>query len=288
MSIDILQEKIRKLKCPIVVEMPLEVDQIPAQLCTQDPVESMATYCRELMADLKGIVPAVRFSFDHFAIMGPKGLQTLTQLLQEAHGLGYYVVLDGPSVNSPLAAQRAAKLLEEGSAFYCDGLILFSYIGSDVIRPFLDNCKSGKSVFFVVRTPNKSAVELQDLMTGSRLVHVAAADAVNRYGETVCGKCGYSQLGVVTSATNANSVMGLRGKYKRMFLMVDGLDYPGGNCKNASHGFDRFGHGCVLSIGAAITAAWKEAKEDCDTTVNHAVLAVERIRNNINRYISVL
>jgi orotidine-5'-phosphate decarboxylase len=140
----------------------------------------------------------------------------------------------------------------------------------------------------MVRTPNKSAAELQDLMTGARLVHAAAADMVNRYGETILGKCGYSQLAVVTSATNAAAVSCLRGKYNRLFLLVDGLDYPGGNGKNASCGFDRFGHGCAVTVGPAITAAWKEKETDGSDYVQQAVAAAERIRNNLGRYISIL
>ena len=62
-------------------------------------------------------MPAVRFSFDQFALMGPEGLDSLSELLKEAHSLGYYVLLDGPAVNTPWAAQRAASMLEEGSSF---------------------------------------------------------------------------------------------------------------------------------------------------------------------------
>ena len=156
------------------------------------------------------------------------------------------------------------------------------------MKPFLPYCKEGKSVFFAVRSANKSAAELQDMMTGSRLVHVAAADHVKRLGENLVGKCGYSQVGVLTAATNANSVSGLRGKFNRMFLLVDGLDYPGGNGKNCSLGFDRFGHGCAMSVCPAITAAWAAEDGDPDAYVELAVQAAERIRNNMTRYITIL
>jgi 16S rRNA processing protein RimM len=70
--------------------------------------------------------------------------------------------------------------------------------------------------------------------------------------------------------------------------IVDGLDYPGGNGKNCSYGFDRFGHGCALSVGPEITAAW--AGEDCDphSFVELAVQAADRIRNNMTRYVTIL
>lgn len=288
MSIDVLQEKIRKLKCPIVLDLSVETDHIPQCVLEAANDSAVAVFCKTLMAGLKGIIPAVRFSFDYFALLGCKGLDALRELIEEAHSLGYYVLLDGPTVHSPWAARRAADLLGEGSDFSCDGLIMSPYIGSDALKPFLDSCKANKSLFVIVRSPNKSAAELQDLMTGTRLVHVAAADMVNRYGETILGKCGYSQLAVVTSATNVGAVSGLRSKYNRLFLLVDGLDYPGGNGKNASYGFDRFGHGCAVTVGPAITAAWKAEQTDGADCVQQAQKAAERIRNNLNRYITIL
>ena len=288
MSIDVLQEKIRKLKCPMVRDLSVEADQIPQCVLEAANESAVTVFCKTLMAGLKGIVPAVRFSFDYFALMGSKGLDALRELIDEAHSLGYYVLLDGPAIHTPYAARRAAELLGEGSEFPCDGLMISPYIGSDAIRPFLNRCKADRALFVMVRTPNKSAAELQDLMTGARLVHAAAADMVNRHGETILGKCGYSQLAVVTSATNAGAVSSLRSKYNRLFLLVDGLDYPGGNAKNVSYGFDRFGHGCAVTVGPSITAAWKEKESDGSDYVQQAVTAAERIRNNLSRYITIL
>ena len=287
MSIDLLQDKIRKGKCPIIVDFTVKGSQIPAHIRQdRDPVDSYAIFCRELMIGMKGIVPGVRFSFDQFALMN--GLSQLSALLKEAAGLGYYVVLDAPSTHSPWAAERAAALLSPESPYPCHCLIADPYAGSDVIKPFLPACKEGKTVFFTVRDPNKSASELQDLMTGSRLVHLAAADLVNRYGEPICGKCGYSQVGALTAATSATAVSGLRSKYSRMFLLVDGLDYPGGNGKICSYGFDKFGHGAAISVGPAITAAWQEAGSDGFDFVQQATRAAERIRNNLTRYFTIL
>lgn len=282
MSVDILQDKIRKTKCPIIVDFALLPEHLPPQLLEgKTETEAMEAYIRSLLTGLKGKVPGVRFHFDQWAILD--SLPVLRELTAAASDLGFYVLLDGPAVLSPWAAQRAATLFD---GYLVDSMILCPYAGSDVIKPFLDYCKAGRSVFLAVRTANKSAVELQDMMTGSRLVHVAAADHVKRLGESIVGKCGYSQLGTMTAATSGNAVMGLRSKYSRMFLLVDGLDYPGGNGKNCSYGFDRFGHGCAMSVGPAITAAWQEAGEA--EPVDAALQAVERIRNNMNRYITIL
>lgn len=284
MSIDILQEKIRKTKSPILVDLAVRPNQVPEFIREgKTEAEALDFFCRELLNGLKGKVAGVRFSFDQWAILGAlEGLTALTKLASE---LGYYVVMDGPAMLSPWAAERATALFD---AYTCDSLILCPYIGSDAMKPFVSFCKAGKSVFFAARTANKSAAELQDIMTGTRLIHAAVADHVKRLGEPLLGKCGYSQMGVLTAATNANAVSGLRMKFKTTFLLVDGLDYPGGNGKNCSYGFDRFGHGCALSVGPEITAAW--TGEGCDPRnyVELAVQAADRIRNNMTRYVTIL
>ena len=88
MSMDVLQEKIRKMKCPIVLDLTVQPQQIPADFHREDPAEEMAVFCAAMLAGLRATVPGVRFSFDQFALLGPTGLQALSRLLQDARGMG--------------------------------------------------------------------------------------------------------------------------------------------------------------------------------------------------------
>lgn len=288
MSVDILQEKVRKTKNPSVVELGMAVSDIPPQF-SQDAA-GYGAFCRELLGGLKGIVPAVRVSFAAFALLGADGLQELTQTLKAAGELGYYVVLDAPEILSPAAAKMVAEsILGKDSLYPCDGLVISGYLGSDVIKPFLPYCKEGKKdIFVIARTANKSAPELQDLLAGSRLVHTAAADHVNRYGQETAGKFGYTRVGVLAAASSAESLRTLRTKYPKLFLLVDGYDYPNANAKNCSNAFDKFGHGAAVCGGTSITCAWKQAESDGSDWLVHAVAGAERMKKNLTRYISVL
>lgn len=288
MSIDILQERIRKLKSPLIVDLSVKPEHIPAALREKGGKEGYIAFCRGLLDGLQQKVAGVRFRFDRFALMG--ALDSLPELMKYAADLGYYVLLDGPSLLSAWDAEMAAEtIFGENSTYPCHGLVLSAWIGSDAIKPFLPCCKAqGKSVFFAVRTANKTAPELQDLMTGSRLVHMAAADIVNRHGEAIFGKSGYSYVGAMTAATNATAVMGLRAKYKRLFLLVDGIDYPGGNAKNCSYAFDNLGHGAAVCAGTDITAAWCQEESDGADYVDLAAKAADRLKGNISRYVTIL
>lgn len=291
MSIDLLHERIRKLKNPSMVDFGVQPDCMPPHLPEEEGsyAAAYARFCRELMEELKDFVPAVRFSFGSFALMGAEGLTRLSTLLKDASEMGFYVLLDGPEILSPWGADRAAEILFGGEEYPCDGLLISPYIGSDSIKSFLPYCRDNqKDLFVVVRSPNKSAAELQDLLTGTRLVHGAVMDLVNRHGETILGKCGYSRIGAAVSAGAPNSLRSLRGNYSRVFLLVDGLDYPSGNAKNCSYAFDRFGYGAVVCAGPSVTAAWKEEQSDGRDYAEQALRAAERMKKNITRYITVL
>ena len=289
MSMDVLQERIRKLKCPIIVDLSMKMEHIPAMVRAEKADgAAYSAYCDALLDALQGTAAGVRFSFDRFALLG--SLADLQRLLKKAMELGYYVLLEGPQTLSPWMAEEAcAVIFGQDSKYPCHGMILSPWAGSDCIKPFLDACKDGgKSLFYAVRTANKTAPEVQDLMTGGRLTHVAAADIVNRHGEPIFGKCGYSHIGALTAATNAGAVSGLRAKYKRMFLLVDGIDYPGGNAKNCSLAFDKLGRGAAVCAGPDVTAAWLKAETDGTEYADLAVKAVERLKGNIARYVSIL
>lgn len=289
MSIDVLHDKIRKLKNPLIVDFGVKQNSIPGFILEEEEslVNAYSRFCRGLLEGLKGIVPAVRFPFGSFALLGPEGLTELIKLLKLSADAGFYTVLDGPEILSPWGADRTAEVIFE--SYPCDALVISPYIGSDAIKPFVPCCRDDKKdVFVIVRSPNKTASELQDLLSGTRLVHAAAADLVKRYGDPIFGKCGYSRISALVSAGAPDSLRNLRTKYPHIFLLVDGLDYPSGNAKNCSYAFDRFGYGAAVCAGPSVTAAWKEADSEGRNYVDQAIQAVERIKKNLNRYITIL
>lgn len=288
MSVDILQEKIRKTKNPSVLELAMPISDLPPQFAQN--AEGYASFCRELMEHLKISVPAVRISFSAFALLGHDGLYHLSQTLKTAGELGYYVILDAPEILTPVSAADAAqRLLGKDSLYPCDGLVISGYLGSDVIKPFLPYSKNEKKdIFVVARTANKSAPELQDLLAGSRLVHAAAADHVNRYGADTAGKSGYTRVGILAGASSAESLRILRSKYPKLFLLLDGFDYPNSNAKNCSFAFDKFGHGAAACGGTAISCAWKQTESDGSDYLDHAKAAADRMKKNLTRYITIL
>lgn len=287
MSIDLFQEKIRKAKNPSVLYLEAFSDLTPPTYIKNDisAIAGFEAYCEQLLEALSKVIPAVRFGFASFAVLGEEGLSALHRLMQDAFARGYYVLLDAPEQLSAMTAARVAEALRDEAMYPCHGFVVNGYLGSDILKPFAAMCKEGKTLFPVVRTANKSAAELQDLLTGSRLVHTAAADVVNRLGEPFTTKCGYSQVGALGAASAADSLRALRGKYKRLFLLLDGYDYPNANAKNCSYAFDNLGHGAAACAGVSVLGAWQEETGD---PIMLAVQAAERMKKNLTRYVTVL
>ena len=282
MSVDVLQEKIRKMKNPSALVLEAFFNWLPVGF---SGAEGFRVYYSNLLRSLKGMVPAVRFGFGSFALLGGAGLDVLAELTREAASLGYYVLLDGPELLSAEASENMARSLES-APWNWDALVISPWLGSDAMKPLLELCRKGKALFCAVRTGNRSAFELQDLLSGSRLVHTAAADLVTRHGEGLVGKFGYSHVGAVASAGSSDSLRTLRTKYPKLFLLLDGYDYSFGNSKNCAQAFDKLGRGAVACAGSSIVCAWQEnsQKEPWEA----ALEAAGKMKRNLCRYITVL
>jgi orotidine-5'-phosphate decarboxylase len=291
MAIDKLQDKIRKMKNPLVMNLSVPPEHIPTAIRenTENFLKGYKVYVTQLLDGLKSTVPAVRFDLGMFVMHGAEGLQTLFDLLQHAKTAGYYTFLEGmESLSAASAAYNAQVLFGTDSSWCFDGLITTAYIGSDGIIPYIALMKeSNKDLFLVTRTANRSAAETQDLLTGSRLAHVAKADIANRYASQLVGRSGYSRVALMASASSADSLRTLRSKYTNLFLLLDGCDYPNANAKNCSYAFDRLGHGAIACAGYAVSGAWMNEPDDTDP-VEAALHAAERLKKNLTRYVTVL
>lgn len=292
MSVDLLQKKIRKCKNPSVVDFTVTPDLIPAYVMEQegDYISACHTYVKALLEGLAQIVPAVRFSMASYLRYGAQGAVLLQELLSFAADLGYYVILDVPETLSATAAeQSAAALCGPDAAWSFHAAVLSCGIGSDALKPYVQMLKSsGKAVFVVVRTGNPSASEFQDLMTGTRLSHMAVADMAGRLGQPLMEKCGYSSVGMLVSAAFVSSLKNIRSKNVASFLLLDGYDYPNCNAKNCSFAFDTFGHGAAACAGSSILGAWRDEDRQSDNYVEEAVRSADRMKRNLTRYVNIL
>lgn len=284
-----LQEKIRKRKMPLVLDFVPGGEKLPQCVLEHSKswLEGYFHFALELLERLKALVPGVRFSFSGFAMEGPEGLLALSRLTERAKRLGYSVLLTVPEAMSAREAEYFADtLFAPQCPWTFDILVTGAYLGTDGVRPYLEKLKdSNRDLLVVVRTGNKSAPELQDLLTGGRLVHMAAADKINRLAQEMVGRWGYSRIGLVTAPGAGGT---LRSKYPQMFFLLDSYDYNNVSAKKCAAAFDKYGHGAAVLAGTRITEAWIAAQTDGYDYAEQAVLAVERIQRNLTGSVTIL
>lgn len=287
MSMDVLKNKIRKLRNPSALTIAPTLDALPPAYLTayESPIQGMGEYCRRVLEALRGQLPAVKVSFGAFSLLGPEGLVQLKSVLDTARKLGYYVILDWQRQEDEAAAKAAAKLILSDGMWSCDAVVLSGYPGSGSVKPYIMEAnKEKKDVYVVLKTGGKSGSELQDLQTGGRMVYTAAADLLARWGDQTMERCGYSRVAGVGSASNASSLRNLRAKYPRMFLLVDGLEAGNANARNASFAFDNMGYGALVCSN--LLTAWIENPEN--DPIDEVVAAAQRMRRNVTTYVTVL
>ena len=305
MSIDVLQNKIRKLKAPIVVGLDPTPELIPPELLAdcqarlgpgpEALAESYRRFCRELLNALKKTVPAVKVQAACFEALGWQGVKAMQEVLACAKKQGFYVLLETLRSDvghiAALTARSVFQGLDFGGEPYlpypCDGLVLNGFFGSDGIKPYLPWLKEGgKNIFVVVKSSNKSSGEVQDLISGSRVVHTAMADLTLRWSTDLFGKCGYGEVGAVVGCGSPTVIQNLRRRYDTLFFLVPGYGAQGGVAKHAAYAFDRFGHGAAVCASRSILGAWREQSElDYPEA---AAAAVEKMKRQLETYVTVL
>lgn len=306
MSIDALQEKIRKLKCPVMVGLDPYLPNLPQHIVHdaleehgQTPEGAAAAYfrfCAELVDALCGRVPAVKIQSACFEALGAPGLQKMQDLTRYAAERGLYVLLDSMRGDVGNIAEIYAQAMfgevpigETRHRLYaCDAVTVNGYLGFDGVKPFLPYCKQGKDLFLLLKTSNRSAREVQDLLSGDRVVYTAMADLAMRWSTGLFGENGYSAIGAVVGATYPETLQLLREKYDRLFFLVPGYGAQGGTAKNARFAFDRFGHGAIVTASRSIVGAWQKTGSDGADYCDCAVAAVEKMKKEIERFVTIL
>ena len=136
------------------------------------------------------------------------------------------------------------------------------YLGTDGIKPFVEDCKKyNKGIFVLVKTSNQSSGELQDLrLEDGKTVYEKVAELVNMWGEDLVGEYGYSSISSVVGATYPKQLEELRKIMPTSYFLIPGYGAQGGKADDIALGFDENGLGGIVNASRSLMCAWKSDK----------------------------
>lgn len=290
--IDRLIEKIEETQAPIVVGLDPRLNFIPNHIkdkayevygkTAKAVGEAFYRFNKEIIDNVYDLVPAVKPQIAMYEQYGPEGLEAYIKTIDYAKEKGLIVI--GDIKRSDIASTAEAysnghigKIEIEGNnhtIFNQDAITLNPYLGVDSINPYIGNCKVyDKGLFILVKTSNPNSGEFQDLDIGGEKLYERVGRSVNKWGEEVIGKRGYSLVGAVVGATHPEEAKVIRKLMPKSYFLVPGYGAQGATAEDLKGYFNEDGLGAIINSSRGIIAAYKNEKYRDEFTEEEFALA---------------
>ena len=273
-AIDELIEKIKELDNPTVMGLDPRYDMIP-NVITKKYENNLEGACKAIIEFNKtlidatyDIIPAVKPQIAFYEMFGVKGIKAFQETCRYAKEKGMLVIADikrgdiGSTASGYSNAYigRTPLLDKEEIIFDVDFVTINPYLGIDGVKPFIEDCKKyGKGMFIIDKTSNPSSGELQDLkLENGRTIYEEVAMLIEKWGEELRGKYGYSSVSSVVGATYPEQLQTLRKLAPHTFFLIPGYGAQGGKAEDIALGFDENGIGGIVNASRSLMCAYKK------------------------------
>lgn len=271
-AIDRLIQAVERKQNPTVFGLDTRYEYLPKQSelgenYQQECAERIWEYNRTMLDALHEIVPAVKIQAAYYEMYGVFGMQVFDKSLHYAKELGYIVMSDvkrgdiGPTAQAYAQAHVGETQIDSHTfrAFPADFATVNPYLGTDGIKPFVQECeKHENGLFILVKTSNPSSGEFQDIDCDGKKLYELVAQKVEEWGADLVGESGYSSVGAVVGATYPEQGKLLRAQFQKMYFLVPGYGAQGATAKDLSGCFDKKGHGAIVNASRSLLCAYQK------------------------------
>ena len=272
-AIDRLIDKIKQTNNPTVMGLDPRFDMLPK--CVTDKYDktlegvskAILEYNKALIDETCDIIPAVKPQIAFYEMFGIPGLEAFKETCKYAKEKGMIVIADIKRGDIGSTAQGYSNAFlgktkigdHEESIFDVDFVTVNPYMGTDCVKPFVEDCKKyDKGIFILVKTSNPSSGELQDLkLENGKEVYMQVAELVEKWGEDLVGKYGYSSVSAVVGATYPEQLEQIRSKAPHTYFLIPGYGAQGGKAEDIALGFDKNGLGGIVNASRSLMCAYK-------------------------------
>ena len=195
---DRLAEAVTRKKTQLAVGLDPRLDLLPMELRGEAVLgraaaaSSVARFCKGIVDAVGPYVVAVKPQAAFFEALGSDGFRALEEVCDYARSTGLLVLVDAKrgDIGSTARAYAAAFLEpREDGVPLADAMTVSPYLGHDSVEPFLAaSRRHGAGVFFLVRTSNAGAADVQDLaLSDGRPLWHQIAEFVKEWGAPLVG-----------------------------------------------------------------------------------------------------
>ena len=274
--IDILIEKIKQTGNPTVMGLDPRYEMLPKCVTEKYPktlegvAQAIIEYNKELIDTTCDIIPAVKPQIAFYEMFGIPGIQAFEETCKYAKQKGMLVIADikrgdiGSTAqgysNAYLGKTKIGDI--EQSIFDVDFVTINPYMGTDCVKPFIDDCKKyNKGLFILVKTSNPSSGELQDLkLENGEEVYTKVAKLVENWGGELRGEYNYSSIAAVVGATYPEQLKQIREIAPHTYFLIPGYGAQGGTAEDIAYGFDENGLGGIVNASRSLMCAYKSER----------------------------
>ena len=272
-AIDNLIEKIKQTNNPTVIGLDPRYEMLPKCVTDKYPktlegvAEAIIEFNKELIDNTYDIIPAAKVQIAFYEMYGIPGIKAFKETCQYAKEKGMVVIADikrGDIGSTATGYSNAflgrTPIGEKEEAIYdVDFVTVNGYMGTDCVKPFVEDCKKyDKGIFILVKTSNPSSGELQDLkLQNGQEVYVQMSELVEKWGEDLRGKYGYSSIAAVVGATYPEQLSQIREIAPHTYFLIPGYGAQGGKASDIALGFDKNGLGGIVNASRSLMCAYK-------------------------------
>ncbi len=303
--IDELIDKIKQTNNPTVMGLDPRYDMLPNCIKekrtkdVKDICDGILEFNKNLIDEVYDIIPAVKPQIAFYEMFGEEGIRVFKETCKYAHDKKMIVIADVKRGDIGSTAQAYSNAYigkttigeKEEQFFDIDFCTVNPYLGTDGIKPFIEDCKKyNKGIFILVKTSNPSSGELQDLkLESGETVYEAVASLVNKWGDELVGENGYSNIGAVVGATYPKQLEELRKLMPNTYFLIPGYGAQGGKASDIALGFDKNGLGGIVNASRSLMCAykselWKDKFKDEEYAKATRAEAI-RMRNELNSFL---
>ena len=275
-AIDRLIEKIKQMNNPTVMGLDPRYEMIPKcvtekySLDLEGVSKAIIEYNKALIDATYDIIPAIKPQIAFYEMFGIEGMNAFKETCKYAKEKGMIVIADIKRGDIGSTAQGYSNAFlgktkigeKEESIFDVDFVTINPYMGTDCVKPFIDDCKKyDKGIFILVKTSNPSSGELQDLkLENGEEIYTYVAQLVEKWGEDLRGEFGYSSISAVVGATYPEQLKKLRKNAPHTYFLIPGYGAQGGKPSDIALGFDNNGLGGIVNASRSLMCAYKSDK----------------------------